>query len=106
MHMCWVLIWGEEDLVCVLSIRSEWSCQCVWACEKCVANPRACEAVNKSKVLESIVLRELMDGGIEEIKVKYDDEKFSSDQGLLQMLQEKKFVDDLLSGSVILLENQ
>lgn len=34
-----------------------------------------------------------MDGVIEGLKVKYDDEKFSS-EGWLQMLQEKKLMDD------------
>jgi hypothetical protein len=37
--------------------------------------------------------------------VKYDDEKFSS-EGWFQMLQEKKLVDDLLSGRVTLLADQ
>lgn len=46
-----------------------------------------------------------MDKGIEELKVKYDNGIFSSEDWL-QMFQENKFIEKLLNGGVIQVEDQ
>jgi hypothetical protein len=49
---------------------------------------------------ECIVVNESLDESLVNL-VKYDDEKFSS-ESWLQVLQEKKVIDDLLSGKITL----